>query len=79
MCEHHDSHARMTKWLMRAALLLIVFALGFMMGELHTMVRGYRFMGPLYGGVMMDTRVAGPDMMDWNDTPGTSTGQEAAQ
>lgn len=64
---------------MRLALLLVVFALGFMMGQLHTMVRTHRYVGPYFGGVMMDTRLVGQDMMEWNDTPDTSAGATVTQ
>jgi len=79
MCGHHDGHSYLMKWLMRLALLLVVFALGFMMGQLHTMVRAHRYAGPYFGGVMMDTRLMSPEVMEWNDTPDTPTSQTDTQ
>ena len=54
MCGHHNGHSCLMKWLFRAALVLFVFWRGYMMGDLHGMVRGFGHEG-MRGGYSMRT------------------------
>ena len=72
MCGHHNGHSCLMKWLFRAAMILVVFWLGFMAGELHGMLRSYGHEGTRAGYMM---RASNTGMMQGYDASGAPVTQ----
>ena len=73
MCGHHNGHSCLMKWLFRIATILIVFCLGYMMGELHGMIRGYGHEAGARGAYSMQGRNMGTMMQQQYDGAGLPT------
>lgn len=71
MCGHSHS----MRWLIRIAAVVIIFCLGFMMGELHTIIRGYE--GGAGRGMMFHGRTMMNGYYDYAE-PGATTGAAPA-